>query len=95
MLPGVYLNSLRRNLRANREVRNAFAHATDLLHFDDTQFDPLLGKFPHYYDEDRVAFSEHVPQMGGELRHLGHTRQLATALANYKPGGPEASSKTA
>jgi hypothetical protein len=39
------------------EVRNAFAHATDLLHFDDTQFDPLLEKFPHYYDEDRVEFS--------------------------------------
>ena len=37
-------NNLRRNLHAIRKVRNAFAHATDLFHFNDTQFNGDRGR---------------------------------------------------
>ena len=54
---GLIPASLRRDLHAIRDIRNAFAHTTERLHFDSLKMTRLLGKFPDYTPScDRLSF---------------------------------------
>ncbi|MGH6922203.1 MAG: MltR family transcriptional regulator [Propylenella sp.] len=54
---GLITLEVSRNLHAIREVRNAFAHSTKILHFHDDEIAELLKKFPSFKpSRDNLGF---------------------------------------